>query len=220
MLKVELLLDVPDALAGADAIECVQNALEKFPFQLKATPNYSGPPLFEKPAPASDKSPFTVVYTDGGCDAKRNGAGAWAFLVHPAHGPQFQRVEGIMQTTNNRMELMAVIKALEELEIGPPIRVVSDSKYVIEGATKWHKNWRRNGWLTADGKAVKNRDLWEALVPLVQVHDVHFVHVKGHSGHEFNDHVDELCTIALIDVHALYMQGKTVPLDVNNVYAA
>jgi ribonuclease HI len=220
VLKVELLLDVSDVHEGAKALELVQNALENFPFQLKADPDYSGPPLFEKAPPVGDKSPLTIVYTDGGCDHKRNGAGAWAFLAHPAHGPQCQRVEGVMQTTNNRMELMAVIKALEDLEIGPPIRVVSDSKYVIEGATKWHKNWRRNGWLTADGKPVKNRDLWEALVPLVQVHDVHFVHVKGHSGHEFNDHVDELCTIALNDVHALYMQGKTVPLDVNNVYAA
>jgi len=90
---------------------------------------------------------------------------------------------------------------------------------MIDGATKWHKNWRRNGWLTADGKPVRTvtcgRRSSRSFSPRRSLRPR-----QGHSGHEFNDHVDALCTEALNTVHALYMQGKTVPLDVNNVYAA
>jgi ribonuclease HI len=199
VLKVELLLDVSDVHEGAKALELVQNALENFPFQLKADPDYSGPPLFEKAPPVGDKSPLTIVYTDGGCDHKRNGAGAWAFLAHPAHGPQFQRVEGVMQTTNNRMELMAVIRGLEALKRPARVELVTDSTYVGKGVSEWMPKWKQNGWRRRENgrwAEVKNEDLWRQLDALLGRHQIRFTHVRGHSGHVENERCDVLAVAA------------------------
>jgi ribonuclease HI len=155
----------------------------------------------------------TVVYTDGGCDHRRGGVGAWAYLAHLPNGHVRQRVEGMVGTTNNRMEMLAVIRALEELEIGPPIRVVSDSEYVIKGVTEWSAGWVRNGWLTKDGNPVKNRDLWETLVGLYTLHDATFEHVKGHSGHQFNEHVDQLCAKEMQELHKKALLGMAAAVD-------
>jgi ribonuclease HI len=154
-----------------------------------------------------------VIYTDGGCDLKKDGLGAWAYLIEMPDGTTKEASEPFIGTTNNRMEMMAVIKALEGLEFGPPIKVVADSEYVIKGVTQWSRNWIRNGWRTRDGKPVVNKDLWEQLIALYQLHAVTFEHVKGHTGHPGNEHVDSLCTASMQEAHKAVLAGEDVPLD-------
>lgn len=154
------------------------------------------------------------IYTDGGCDknGSRYAVGSWAYRVE--HGEMVREESGaFMGTTNNRMEMMAVILALESLEFGLPVRVVSDSQYVIKGCTEWARNWIRRGWLNYEGKPVKNRDLWERLLALYQLHDCSFEHVRGHRGHPQNERVDELCTIAIINANKLLIDGESIPVD-------
>ena len=160
-----------------------------------------------------DEASVTVVYTDGGCDLNKAGIGAWAFTAHFPDFTVIQRGSALLNTTNNRMEMRAVIKALEILEIGRPIRIVSDSMYVISGCTEWHFGWIKRGWKTADGQDVKNRDMWEPLLALCELHAVEFKHVKGHAGNFQNDHVDKACTKLMIDGHKLALAGQYVPLD-------
>jgi ribonuclease HI len=155
----------------------------------------------------------TYVYTDGGCDMKRGGVGAWAYLIRLPSGGMVEQCEGMLATTNNRMELMAATKALEVLEIGPPVKIVTDSEYLIRGLTQWSRNWRRNGWKTYAGQPVMNKDLWEPLIALYELHKVTFEHVKGHTGHPENEHVDSLCTSKLNDCHTLATQGKFAVMD-------
>lgn len=154
------------------------------------------------PAPAAEA---TIVYTDGGCsknrDPKAPRIGAWAFVATIPGRDSVEMYGAELDTTNNRMELTAVIKALETLEIGPSITVYSDSEYVVRGIIEWCRRWVKNGWKTYDGKPVINRDLWEALLPLYQLHTVRFHHVKGHSGVPGNERCDELCTQAMTDLH-------------------
>ncbi|QXN72664.1 ribonuclease HI [Rhodobacter phage RcZahn] len=142
-----------------------------------------------------------VVYTDGGCDARRGGVGAWAFIARIPGQPPLKRCEAVSDTTNNRMEMQAVIEALKVLEIGQKIVIYSDSEYVIKGATQWARNWVRNGWMTAGGSPVKNVEIWQELLALYQLHDVRFVHVKGHSGVEDNEWCDQACTEAMQTLH-------------------
>lgn len=145
--------------------------------------------------------PRTVIHTDGGCDIKKDGLGAYAFIVTYLDGTEYSHVEAVMGTTNNRMELTAVIEALKHVEIGPPIQVISDSEYVVKGITSWCRNWVRNGWVNASGKPVINRDLWEILIALYQVHDVTFTHIRGHQGDVMNERVDQMCTAAMQQLH-------------------
>lgn len=142
-----------------------------------------------------------VIHTDGGCDRNKGGVGAWAYTVHHPDGTYDEQCGAEMETTNNRMEMTAVLKALEAMEIGVPIRVVADSEYVIKGITVWSRNWVRNGWRTASGSQVINKDLWEPLLKLYQLHDVKFEWVKGHTGAEFNERCDTLCTEAMAALH-------------------
>lgn len=101
---------------------------------------------------------------------------------------------GARDTTNNRMELMAAIAALEALERSSQITVVTDSTYLRDGITKWIHGWKRNGWKTAAKKDVKNADLWQRLDALTKQHDVKWGWVKGHAGHEQNERADKLAT--------------------------
>ena len=130
------------------------------------------------------------IFTDGACSGNP-GPGGWAAILRMADKER-ELSGGEAATTNNRMELMAAISGLEALK--RPCRVVlhTDSRYVMDGASKWIHGWRRNGWRTADKKAVKNAELWQRLDAAGAPHDIRWVWVKGHSGHPENDRADAL----------------------------
>ncbi|MES9898014.1 MAG: ribonuclease HI [Sedimenticola sp.] len=130
------------------------------------------------------------IYTDGACKGNP-GRGGWGAVMY-YDGNQKQLYGGERDTTNNRMELMAVIKALEALKRPVDIRVTTDSQYVKKGITEWIHNWKKNGWRTAAKKPVKNSDLWQRLDQLVTGHHVAWAWVKGHSGHPENELADDL----------------------------
>lgn len=131
------------------------------------------------------------LYTDGACSGNP-GAGGWgAILVY--QGVEKEMSGGEPHTTNNRMELMAVIEGLKAVNRALPITVHTDSNYLVQAYTDgWIKNWKRNGWLNAAKKPVSNRDLWEELDNLVNRQPLKWVKVKGHSGHHYNERVDAL----------------------------
>jgi ribonuclease HI len=131
-----------------------------------------------------------VIYTDGACKGNP-GPGGWGALL------RYGRVEkelfgGEAQTTNNRMELTAVIEALRALNRACEVEIHTDSQYVQKGITEWLKGWKSRGWKTADKKPVKNADLWQALDEAAAAHRVSWHWVKGHAGHEGNEHADQL----------------------------
>ena len=130
------------------------------------------------------------IYTDGACKGNP-GAGGWGALLE--HGGRARELYGgEAQTTNNRMELTAVIRALEALRTPCRARVHTDSQYVQQGISSWIHDWKRRGWRTADRKPVKNQDLWRRLDELAQQHDVEWIWVRGHAGHAGNERADEL----------------------------
>jgi ribonuclease HI len=135
------------------------------------------------------------IYTDGACRGNP-GPGGWAALLK--FGEHEREVSGAeLQTTNNRMELTAGIRALEALKRPVKGRIYTDSQYVRQGILEWMPNWKRRGWKTADKKPVKNQDLWEALDALARTHDLEWHWVKGHSGNEGNERVDALANRAI-----------------------
>ncbi len=130
------------------------------------------------------------IFTDGGCRGNP-GVGGWGALLR--YGEVEKRLSGGEQeTTNNRMELLAVIRALEAITRPVPLRITTDSRYVKDGITRWIHNWKQNGWKTAAKKPVKNADLWQQLDALVQQFEVEWAWIKGHSGHRENEIADEL----------------------------
>jgi len=134
--------------------------------------------------------PLVEIYTDGACRGNP-GAGGWGALLRMGKKER-ELSGGETPTTNNRMELMAAIKALEALKRPCRVRLHTDSVYVRDGITKWIPGWRRNGWKTADKKPVKNAELWQELLDAAAPHRVEWHWVKGHSGHPENDRVDAL----------------------------
>lgn len=139
-----------------------------------------------------------TIYTDGGCSGNP-GPGGWAFVLI-ADGEETEGSGGEANTTNNRMELKAVISALTlagKTAPGAPIALWTDSQYVKNGITQWIKSWKRNGWLTADKKPVKNRELWEVLDALTARLSPSFSWVKGHAGHEYNERCDALVQVEI-----------------------
>jgi len=130
------------------------------------------------------------AYTDGACRGNP-GPGGWGVLLR-FNGHEKRLYGGEASTTNNRMELMAVIKALESLKKACKVKITSDSQYVLKGITEWMENWKKRGWKTSAKKPVKNVDLWQRLDELRENHSVEWVWVKGHSGHIENDIADEL----------------------------
>ena len=131
-----------------------------------------------------------TMYTDGACKGNP-GPGGWGALLR--YGDVEKELWGGEDTTtNNRMELQAVIAGLSALTRPSRVTIVTDSQYVKNGMTQWIHNWKRNGWKTAARKPVKNADLWQQLDTLVQKHDVHWEWVKGHSGHPGNERADAL----------------------------
>ncbi|MEM7167142.1 MAG: ribonuclease HI [Planctomycetota bacterium] len=136
-----------------------------------------------------------TVYTDGACRGNP-GPGGWGVLIDAADGIE-ELYGGEPQTTNNRMELIAAIRALEFFTDGQPIEIHTDSQYVKNGITTWMKGWKRNGWMTASKKPVKNRELWEELDQLATSRTVSWHWVKGHAGHPGNERADELANRAI-----------------------
>jgi ribonuclease HI len=130
------------------------------------------------------------AYTDGACSGNP-GPGGWGVLLR--YGAHEKRLcGGEANTTNNRMELMAAIQALEALKRPSQVRLTTDSQYVRKGITEWIVNWRKNGWKTASKEAVKNADLWQRLDQLNRQHRVEWHWVRGHTGHPENEAADAL----------------------------
>jgi ribonuclease HI len=139
--------------------------------------------------------PELFAFTDGACSGNP-GPGGWGVLLQARDGESVVKERalngGAAETTNNRMELLAAISALETLERASRITVVTDSVYVKNGVTEWIHGWKRNGWKTAAKKPVKNVDLWQRLDEAQARHDVRWEWIKGHAGHPENERADEL----------------------------
>jgi ribonuclease HI len=146
----------------------------------------------------NDRSPHVTIHTDGACSGNP-GPGGWAAILTFGNREK-ELYGGAPDTTNNRMELMAAISALEALKLPSRVDLNTDSKYVQDGISKWIHNWKRNGWKTADKKPVKNGDLWQRLDSAVRHHQVHWHWVKGHAGHDMNERADELARQAILEV--------------------
>lgn len=134
------------------------------------------------------------IWTDGACRGNP-GPGGWGALLR-YNGVEKALSGGEARTTNNRMELMAAIRALQALKRPCKVRLTTDSQYVRKGITEWMRNWQRNGWKTAAKKPVKNDDLWKELHVATRRHEIEWHWVKGHSGHPENERADELATTA------------------------
>lgn len=139
--------------------------------------------------------PDLFVYTDGACSGNP-GPGGWGALMIARNGGTVLKERalsgGEADTTNNRMELLAAINALEALDRATPVTIVTDSSYVKDGITSWIHGWKKRGWKTAAKKPVKNEDLWRRLDTAVARHTVTWEWVKGHAGHPENERADEL----------------------------
>ena len=146
-----------------------------------------------------EQLPEVHLFTDGGCSGNP-GPGGWAYLLrHPASGKEVEQSGGERETTNNRMELTAVIEGLAALKKASHVELFTDSVYVGKGMSEWMGKWKANGWRRKEGKRmvpVKNEELWRRLDELLAVHDVRYTRVAGHSGHPENDRVDELAVAA------------------------
>jgi len=138
------------------------------------------------------------IYTDGACKGNP-GVGGWGAVLTAA-GRTRELHGGEAATTNNRMELMAVIRALEALKKPCRVRLHTDSQYVQLGISKWIHGWKKNGWRTADKKPVKNAELWGELDALAPRHEIEWLWVKGHAGHDGNERADELANLGAASV--------------------
>ena len=140
-----------------------------------------------------------ILFTDGACSGNP-GPGGWAFILrHPASGKEIEYSGGETDTTNNRMELQAVIEGLKKLTRPANVELVSDSKYVLQGLGEWMPKWKRNGWKRKEGgrlKPVKNIELWQELDALAVKHRITFTYIAGHSGHTENERCDQLAVAA------------------------
>ena len=138
-------------------------------------------------------APDVELFTDGACSGNP-GPGGWAAILRMGERER-ELSGGEPATTNNRMELMGVISGLEALKRPCTVTINTDSKYVLDGASKWIHGWKKNGWRTADKKPVKNVELWQRLDAAQKPHQLRWVWVKGHSGHVENERADELARL-------------------------
>ncbi len=134
------------------------------------------------------------IFTDGACKGNP-GPGGWGALIRSGESEK-ELSGGEALTTNNRMELQAVISALNALKRPCAVRLSTDSRYVMDGLTKWIHGWQKNGWRTADKKPVKNAELWQALLDATKPHKIAWTWVKGHAGHPENERADRLASDA------------------------
>jgi ribonuclease HI len=140
--------------------------------------------------------PHVLLYTDGACSGNP-GPGGWAFVLkHPSTGKEMERSGAELDTTNNRMELMAAIEGLKALKAKSIVELYSDSKYVLDGLKEWLPGWKAKGWKTAGKKPVKNVDLWKELDALASGHEVKFHWIRGHNEHPENERCDQLAVAA------------------------
>jgi ribonuclease HI len=140
--------------------------------------------------------PLVEIATDGACKGNP-GRGGWGVLLR-AGTTEKELSGGEAHTTNNRMELMAAIQGLKALNKPCRVKLSTDSRYVMDGLTKWIKGWQRNGWRTADKKPVKNSDLWIELLDAAKPHRIEWLWVKGHAGHPDNERADQLASDAAL----------------------
>ncbi len=145
--------------------------------------------------------PKVVIATDGACKGNP-GIGGWGAVLRAADGRELELSGAEPHTTNNRMELTGAIKALEALTQPADVILSTDSNYVKDGITKWVHGWRKKGWRTADGKPVKNVELWQALIAAADPHKIDWKWVKGHSGDPDNERVDALANVAIAALRA------------------
>jgi ribonuclease HI len=150
-------------------------------------------------------SPAVVIYTDGACSGNP-GPGGWGAILSFA-GKEKELKGGELHTTNNRMELMAAISALEALTKPCEVDLHTDSQYVRNGISSWINNWKKNGWKTADKKPVKNVDLWQKLDAALKEHKVRWHWVKGHAGHPMNERADQLARDAIDELRDRVSRG-------------
>lgn len=140
-----------------------------------------------------------TIYTDGACSGNPGPGGWGAILMYKENKKEISG--GKKDTTNNVMELTAVIEALKLLKYPCKVKLYSDSAYVVNAFLQnWVINWQRNNWKTADKKEVKNKELWQELVELTNIHDITFIKVKGHSDNEYNNRCDELARKAILSL--------------------
>ena len=154
---------------------------------------------------SSSEKPRIVVYTDGACSGNPGPGGWGAIMMSGAHRKEIHG--GEEHTTNNRMELMAVIAALEALKFPSDVELFTDSQYVKNGITAWIHGWKRNGWKTADKKPVKNAELWQQLDEARKRHKIEWKWVKGHAGHPENERADELARLGIAEIRASKRKG-------------
>ena len=133
-----------------------------------------------------------IIYTDGACSGNP-GSGGWAAIIfNTSSGQKSKKIGGELETTNNRMELIAIIRALESIPKETSLQIFTDSKYVINGIELWIKKWKINDWIGSNKKKVKNKDLWMKLDMLSSQFQITWNWVKGHSGNKYNEEVDRL----------------------------
>ena len=147
----------------------------------------------------TDATTEVRLFADGACSGNP-GPGGWAFILkHPGSGKELEKSGGQRETTNNRMELTAVIRGLEALKRPTSVELITDSMYVGKGLTEWLPKWKSNGWRRREGKRlveIKNEDLWRQLDELLGRHKIKFTHVRGHAGHPENERCDALAVAA------------------------
>lgn len=148
---------------------------------------------------ASSARPFVQLFTDGACSGNP-GPGGWAYILrHPASGTEKENSGGQRDTTNNQMELSAVIQGLAALTRTSEVEVVTDSEYVAKGAREWMPGWKKNGWKRKEKgslKPLKNAELWQQMDALLAKHQVRWTVIRGHSGHAENERCDQLAVAA------------------------
>ncbi len=152
--------------------------------------------------------PRVIVHTDGACSGNPGPGGFGAILSFGSHEKELKG--GELHTTNNRMELMAAISALEALTRDCEIDLHTDSQYLRNGISAWIKKWKLNGWKTADKKPVKNADLWRRLEAALARHHVRWHWVRGHAGHDLNERADQLAREAIAETRAAARTGRPV----------
>jgi len=133
-----------------------------------------------------------IIYTDGACSGNP-GSGGWAAIIfNKSSGQKSKKIGGELETTNNRMELIAIIEALESIPKDSSLKIFTDSKYVINGIELWIKQWKKNNWIGSNKKKIKNKDLWTKLDTLSSQFHITWNWIKGHSGNKYNEEVDRL----------------------------